>query len=325
MKYANIFIYGLLASLIVIGCEDNKADEDDTPIVDDSYVFNNTYSGKIGDEAQLFSFADSAYATSYDLEFIYANSEYNIKLNAAANVLAIRSDSTFDIAELPLFGYGTDSTELVIGNHWQDESTYNFGDNHSILSNGSVYFVRTTTYQWIKIEILYASTIKIKFKYDIVDDVTDVKIDSLSWSNNIPVYYNFSQAITLDPEPWDIGFLTVPIYSEELNQSMATPAVILNFDLDIQIGIITDQTVGFEDFTDVPTVAEWITDSAIDRSFGYEGDNEILVYHPEPPYNHKVIVENPDYGYVVKTGDDYYMLQFNDYALELVIFQYFKF
>ncbi|MEE9466068.1 MAG: HmuY family protein [Candidatus Neomarinimicrobiota bacterium] len=50
---------------------------------------------------------------------------------------------------------------------------------------------------------------------------------------------------------------------------------------------------------------------------------EVLTYHPEPPYNHKVIVENANYVYIVDTEDgDYYKVQFLDYASGAVLLQY---
>jgi len=46
------------------------------------------------------------------------------------------------------------------------------------------------------------------------------------------------------------------------------------------------------------------------------------VYHPEPPYNHQVIVENPDYVYLLNTGNGFYKLRFIDYSSGIILFEY---
>jgi len=48
----------------------------------------------------------------------------------------------------------------------------------------------------------------------------------------------------------------------------------------------------------------------------------VLVYHPEPPYNHKVIVENPGYVYIIDTGNYVYKLQFKLYNSGIMLFSY---
>jgi hypothetical protein len=50
----------------------------------------------------------------------------------------------------------------------------------------------------------------------------------------------------------------------------------------------------------------------------------VLWYHPEPPYNHKVVVENPELIYLFDTGTVVYKFMFNEYTSGILSFKYEK-
>jgi len=291
------------AMLFMIGCEDN---DDFEPI---------GYTGNMSESAQLLSFSDNEFVTSYDIALVYENSSYWVKLNTATNVLAVPADTTYDVAELPLFGYASDNdTNFVIGNSWIDDDTYNFNDNHSVQSNGQTFYVRTTDYQWIKLEILYGSQLSMKFRWSIdgQDDIIDTV--AVNYTADSPVYYNFSSASEVTPNNWDLGFIMLPIYTGPEMGYMNMPSLIMNKFNDIQVTVITNQD--FDDISAVPTSPVWNDDYQI---LGYEGTYEVLNYHHEIT---KVLIDNADYTYIFRTGSKDYKIRFYDYAGYTVVFDF---
>ena len=306
MKMKWLIIPLALLLFITIGCEDNNDD--------DGNILISAHSGDIQISAQLFSFDDNEFVDTYDLKFEYENQNYLVKLNPSAQVVAIKADTTFDEAELPPYGYSTDSsTVYVIGDSWMDMSTYNPTD-HSIQGNGQVYFVRTTNYEWIKLEILSGSPTTFSFKY--ASETTAAQTVNLDYADGDPTYFNFSTAGEINPEDWELGLVTIPVYTGPEMGTIYMPSVLYNIGKGVEVTVLTDNL--FDDVTSIPTNATWITDS---QELGYEGTAEVLVYHPEPPYNHQVIVENDNYIYIFKTAVGDYKVQFNEYD-DVVIFDF---
>ena len=97
---------------------------------------------------------------------------------------------------------------------------------------------------------------------------------------------------------------------------MYMPSILFKSIDGVEVTVVTDQE--FTDVTSVPSGNTWLTDGSVT---GYDGLAEILVYHPEPPYNHQVLVENQEYIYIYKTGSNYYKVQFLEYD-DVVIFDF---
>ncbi|MFH1853069.1 MAG: hypothetical protein ABIA75_12065 [Candidatus Neomarinimicrobiota bacterium] len=293
-----------LLMFITIGCEDNNNDID----------LISAHTGNIELSAQLFSFENNEFVDTYDLKLVYENQNYLVKLNSSAQVVAVKADTTFDLATLPPYGYTTDTdTNYAIGDSWQDSSTYNFTD-HSIQGNGQVYFVRASNYEWIKLEILSGSPTGISFKY--ATATTAAQTVNLSYGAGDPAFYNFTAADEINPEDWELGFVTIPVYTGPTMGTIYMPSVIYNIENGIEVMVITDDI--FDDVKSIPANATWITAT---QELGYEGSAEVLVYHPEPPYNHQVIVENDNYVYIFKTENGNFKVQFNEYD-DVVIFDF---
>ncbi len=289
--------------MIFVGCEDDK----NTKSID--------HSGDMNVATQLLSLAESEFVTGYDIALVYENSSYWVKLNAAANVLAIAVDTTFAAAELPSHGYMTDTSGYyVIGSSWMDPSTYDHMNNHAISSNGTTYFIRTTDYRWIKLEVLVGSTVGMSFKYEVDGDGTVNTVD-VEYTENTPVYYNFTSAAEVTPGDWELGFTSMPVYHELSGATYYMPAIMTNFDA-VELAVITDQD--YADVSAVPSSVTWLTETATERLLGYEAEYEVLTYHDDI---HQVLIDN-DYVYLIKSGSDIYKIRFTGYDAGVVVFEY---
>jgi hypothetical protein len=83
------------------------------------------------------------------------------------------------------------------------------------------------------------------------------------------------------------------------------------------------ENTNYADVIDSPT-SGWLEDTYNNRPLAYNGEHMVLVYHPEPPYNHKVIVENPELIYLFDTGTVAYKFMFNEYNSGIISFKYEK-
>lgn len=303
-----------LLSLLVIGCEQS---------VNSNSEGIEVYTEDINQSAQLFSFASGAFVSSYDLQFQAGNMTYLVAMNSAAGVIGQKvTDVEFDIAELPLQGWASDTSDYVIGDQWMDASTYNPTD-HSIQTNGSLFFIRTLDYEWIKLMILSATPSQFNIKYaNQLNDSTfgSANEQTIAYSEMEPAYFEFTDGTTISPQDWHFGLVTTPVYSPEVGSVFYMPSILLNYEADVQVAILKDQD--FQSLKAVPDDVDWLQDTGDLRTLGYEEDNAVLVYHPEPPYNHKVIVEHPDYVYLFAVAGQYYKLQFRDYSSGIVLFEY---
>ncbi len=315
MKMKTVFGVISLVLVFFIGCEST---DDDNVVVGQEVI-----TGDISLAPVFLNISNEQEADPWDIRFYSGDMTYLVGVNTAAGVLAANTGSTdFDTAELPAEGFmgdGPDTT--IIGDGWMDPSTYNPTD-HSIQGNGAVYFVRTASYEWVKLQIVSGSPAQFTIRYAFMDDggafsaETTVTTD---YSSETPAYFDFTTNATVEPSDWHLGFSLVPDYAESLNSYMFMPTVLLNMDAGVRMAIVEDTP--FDQVTEIPTDG-WLEDMAGERHFGYNGDHMILVYHPEPPYNHKVIVENPDLVYVLDTGSGYYKIIFREYNSGIMRFEY---
>ncbi len=302
-------------TLLVWSCDSNDDKDEATQVT----------SSDINSEGQYFSFDVGDFVESYDVSFTSQTDPfpaYIVKLNAAAGVYAyIDTAGTFDTATKPAGGFETDSTASpLIGYSWY---TYD-PVTHAIPTNGDVYFVRCSDGTWAKMALDAASDGAFSFRYAIeqADDsfgatqtVTDLS------ATDAPAYFDISAGTSGTPVDWHMGLVTIPVYDPGSGATFYMPSVLVNYENSTQVGVITDQD--FEDVSSVPAGITWLEETAETRSIGYGAALEVLTYHPEPPYNHQVIVENADYVYIVDTGDgDYYKVQFLEYDSGVALLQY---
>lgn len=301
IKWSNIILAGLL--VLFTACEDTKDDEFNPEML---------YSGDMTASAQLLDIESGDYVSTWDIAMVYENSSYLVKLNSASHIVAVQGDTSFEAAELPVAGFASDGDgSFVIGSNWQDPTTYNFSDNHSITTNGNTWFVLTSNLDWVKLEVLYGSTVMMKIRYSFEgSDVVDTL--SVDYEEDIPVYYNFAGTAEVTPSDWDLGFTSVPVYAGPQMGIIMMPSVIFNEGSGVEMAIVTG-----EDYEDIDGVsgATWHTDDAI---IGYEGDQEILNYHGDI---HQVLIDNSDtHTYVFNTGDAHYKIKFLEYADGVITF-----
>ena len=146
-----------------------------------------------------------------------------------------------------------------------------------------------------------------------------VSIDTVSYSGEAPAHYDFTSGNTVEPEAWDLGFITIPVYAPGVG-TFYMPSVHVNYEQGIKVAILED--VPFEDLSSIPDEITWLEDVGELRNLGYLGAYEILVYHPEPPYNHKVIVEYLNRMYVVEAEGQFYKIRFLEYSSGVLLFEY---
>lgn len=303
-----------MSNIFWIGCEDSN---------DDKKTGIEVYTDDINLKPQLYNFESMQFVSTYDLKFMAGNMSYLVEMNSAAGVMAaVDNEAGFDHATKPLSGYMADSADLVIGDQWMDINTYNPSD-HSIQTNGAVYFLRTMDYEWVKFMVLSATPTAFNIQYAIqVDDSTFGTIQTLTinYSDIEPTYFDFTNGSSVTPVDWSMSFLTVPIYSPETGTVFYMPTVLLNYDMSIYVAILKDTP--YESVIEIPSNVTWMQDSSSARILDVNGENSTFVYHPEPPYNHQVIVENPDYVYLLNTGNGFYKLRFIDYSSGIILFEY---
>ena len=325
--------------LIISACEDEEAKKSEgIEVITDDINF----------APALYSFTDQSFgAETYDLKFFYGPylvegvnyGSYYAGLNSAVVVkAAVDTAHDFDSAELPItwcIGVecppypdpglqmdvydetdGLDSMHYAIGANWADLSTYGSVPNHGILSFDSlVYFIHSANYEWAKFAVDQASPDSFYIKYAIQNKdgsfatTQQTKIGGYTTERYYNyVYFDFTTGAVIEPQEWHIGFVASPVYSEELESLQYVPYVLINYDIGVQVAILQDKE--FDGVTEVPSGVTWLSDPDEFLEFGYQGSREVLVYHPEPPYNHKVIVEHPEYVYLIKTETATYKLHF---------------
>ncbi len=280
----------------------------------------------ISQSGYYFNLESGNFENTWDLKFELSGMNYLVSLNNAAGVCGKVADtSSFSAATLPSTAFRSDTTtdqNYLIGGDWMDLNTYNPTD-HSIQGNGQVYFIRTSNYEIIKLRILSGSPSTFVIEYAIDNDgFSTPDTAEIPYTSDSPAYFDFTSGSTMTPSDWDLGILTQPVYAEGFG-TVYMPTIQLNSLRNVRVDIVTDQM--FSDLVELPTDTTWISDSGTDHPLGYEGSNEVLVYHPEPPYNHKVIIENPDYVYLFETPDGFFRLTFDDYGSGAVVFTYDKF
>ena len=306
----------IVISLIAWGCEKDNDDQDSGEEI---------FTADIRSMSQFFSFNTGEFVNTYDIVFSLQNMSYVVQLNSASGVQAILDSSgDFDAASIPDTSFLYDTPDYnVIGSEWMDIATYNPSD-HSIQSNGNINLIRSADYEWIKFSVLSGSPTEFSIKYAVKqEDNTfgEIQFATIIYSEDSPAYYEFTSGELMEPENWDIGFITISVFAPGVGL-FYTPAVHLNYDGGVRVAIL--KTTDFDDILSVPADINWSSDTGEQRNLGYLGPSEVLVYHPEPPYNHKVILEHPEYVYLIVTNGLFYKLHFLEYSSGVVLFEYDK-
>ncbi|MFQ6675280.1 MAG: hypothetical protein ACE5LH_02925 [Fidelibacterota bacterium] len=311
-----VFIAAVAAfTLLAVGCEREEKKE--------TLLGEEVHTDDITATPQFFSFSSGEFVSTYDLTFSLEGTSYLVSLNSAAGVQALADTSAdFDTSSVPLTGFQYDTTGYrVIGDSWVDLSTYNPAD-HSVQGNGTVYFVWSASYEWVKLQIVSASPSRFVIRYAVGTQqgiFGDASIDTVTYASGSPAYYDFTSGGSVEPASWDLGLISVPVYAPGVG-TFYMPSLHLNYDGGVKVAILEDAV--FDDLLSVPADVTWREDLGELRNLGYGGPYEVLVYHPEPPYNHRVIVEHPDWVYIIETGGEFYKVRFLDYSSGVVLFEY---
>lgn len=310
MKYTQNMIIIFALAFLAIGCEDKK---------DETTASTELMTSDIDIVGQYFDLGTERYVDPYDVAF---DDDYGVHLNGAAKVLTTVAEGvTFEAATLPTSGYTWDTTDtLAIGGGWYD---YNFV-THAFVVRDNVYFIRTSNYNWVKLAVdsIDGSTYYIRYATMAADSsFPTVEFETVVGTSGLTTV-NLDDATVVNTQ-WQVGFVTSPIFAGPTVGYMYMPEVITNYNNGVTVGIITN--VVYEDITsdNISDITTWLSDTAELHPLGYEASQEVLVYHPEPPYNHKVIVENSDYSYIIDDGSGiYYKVRFLDNASGIVLWEY---
>ncbi len=301
--------------LLVVACETDSKQE--------SFPENMTLNTEdITAYGHYFNFTDRTFNDPYDISFSAGQNGYLVKLNSRAGVRAMKADSMDFASAVPAMApYAGDSSATgyyVIGGTWMDESTYNPQD-HSLQGNGSVWFIRTTDYGIVKFEVLWANPDSIHFRYAFQNDTgfDPEQAKAMAFHETEDTEFDFTTGDSPVTTSWDIAFYTLPVFVPEMG-NLFMPHVALGNQ--VQVALVTEGN--FDDMVAVPEGLEWLRDTDDSSVLGYMGRYMVLVYHPEPPYNHKVIVENPGYIYFIQTETALYRFRFDDYGSGALIFTF---
>ncbi len=310
------FVVAISAFMFIMtGCDNTKDDNNVTGI--------EITTTDINQAPLFFNFGSVSYENVHDITFLSGDMTYLVGLNGSAGVVGVKSGiNDFTTATLPTAGYASDGDgNYVVGDSWMDMSTYNPSD-HSIQGDGSVYFIRTASYEWVKFEVLSGSpsSFSIQYAFRNTDGTYGAaETATIPYTSAEPAYFDLTTGSVIPTADWQLALTLVPEYSPELSSFMYMPTILTNMDASVQVAIIDD--MAFDDVVTAP-VSGWMMDEADMHPLGYGGDYMVLVYHPEPPYNHKVIVENPGYVYIIDTGNYVYKLQFKLYNSGIMLFSY---
>ena len=128
---------------------------------------------------------------------------------------------------------------------------------------------------------------------------TNVNIDN--------IYYSLaSQSQVSGDDAWDISIIKD---TDNYNMPSFVPG---------SIDIAVYEGLNFNSIENLPITFE--NDLVSDHSlFSYENTHEVLSYDMNV---HKVSVTNPDYVYLIKSGDNAFKLQFDEYISGITIFKY---
>ncbi len=306
-----------LTVLFLVACEEsNPVDQTDSQ--------DQVHTQDINLAPQFFKLGDgSSVSTDYDLTFQSGGMAYEVMLHSTAGVLAAATDTlAFDTNLFPAVGFLPDSSEMVIGSSWMDASTYNPA-NHGISSNAMVYFLRTTDYRWVKFRVLSATPEEFQCEYAMYNDDAGYETPTtvtIPYSSEAPARFSFASGGVVEPADWDLAFATTPEFSMELQTNFFMPTLLLNALAGVRCAVLDDAE--FEDVLDLPGNVEWLDLSTQHHPLGNQGSHQVIVYHPEPPYNHQVIIEAPERIYFIETGNTTYKLQFDTYSSGIVLFHY---
>ena len=138
----------------------------------------------------------------------------------------------------------------------------------------------------------------------ISDQVINVTTTNVNIDN---IYYNLtSQSQVSVDDVWDIGIVKD---TENYNMPSFVPG---------SVDIAVYEMLNFNSIENLPVTFE--SDLISDHSlFSYENIYEVLSYDMTV---HKVSVTNPDYVYLIKSGDNAFKLQFDEYISGITIFKY---
>ena len=271
-------------------------------------------------EPYYFSFdTGDAVSEIHDVTLKLESQSYIVALNASANISAVvKTSGDFDTAEYSYTDTAKfDGAEYVIGDNWMDVSTYNPTD-HSISNNGTFYFVRAAGYQIVKFMVDSASPSVFNIKYAVSADggttFPAATEQAVSYSEESPVDFDFSQGMAVTPAEWHVGLITSPVASAPYPMQN----VIINYENNTQVAVISDQS--FDELESVPVNVSWLTADSQTRPLAYSGDHEVLTYNPA---DHTVSIVNPELVYIVNIPDgSFYKLRFINYEQSAGIIEF---
>ncbi len=258
-------------------------------------------------EPYYFAFdTGDAVSEIHDVTFKLENMSYIVALNAAANISAVvKTSGDFDttgysFSDITRF----DGAEYVIGDNWMDDGTF--------------YFVRAAGYQIVKFMVVSASPSVFNIKYAVSADggttfpaATELEV---SYSEESPVDFSFSQGTGITPAEWHIGLIT----SSVAGAPFPMQNVIINYENDTKVAVISDQA--FDELESVPANVSWLTADSQNRPLAYSGAHEVLTYNPA---DHTVSIVDPDLVYIVNIPDgSYYKLRFVNYDQPVGIIEF---
>ncbi|RMF06977.1 MAG: hypothetical protein D6762_08450 [Candidatus Neomarinimicrobiota bacterium] len=313
MKKASIL---LLTGLWLVQCT--------SPVPDSPSTVEQFISPDLNQEPTFLNLKEGISVPTWDLKFSAGNQGYLVDLNEQAGTVVCPADSGVDFATAAFPGtisFQTDTMDqLAIGERWLLPTSYNPMD-HSIQGRGQVYFLRCADYRRLKLEVLRATPTEFQFRWaEEQEDHTFLpeQAETVSCTADAPARWSPSLGSALSDVDWHLGLVSKPITVPNVG-TFYMPSVQINTETVSRYALWE----GGDLEGDLPAASTftWQDFRGETQPLGYGGSQALLVYHPEPPYNHKVIVEHPEQILVLDLNPDLLLVQFLDYDSGVAVIQ----
>ncbi len=284
-------LFALSALLAMTACDKDSPTKpnDDTPA-------NEAVTDNIKETPSYLSLDTMEKVSTFDVIFVNQGMTVEVHLNSgvhgSAGVTAKNLGAVDFNASANLdtgFVADTDGAS-VIGDSWYIYDPV----NHTLSSKGDVYLIRATDYNIYKMKIdSFDSGYTISYAMcDADGKPTTIKTATIPATDGAPGHFSLVNDTVVNKDAWDIAFLTIPLYVEQLGAYIQNPGMRVNSVAGAEIAIV--EGTAYDDITTVPGGLTYLKDGAESLAVG----DLLYNYNPE---NHRLTP--PDVVYIVKTVD----------------------
>lgn len=283
-------ILTIAALLMMTACEkDNPTEPDPEPNGDTEKVTDN-----IKETPSYISLQKMENVSTFDVKFVNEGRTVGVFLNGgvsgSAGVTAKNLGAVDFDAEANLdTGFVADMDgDYVIGESW-----YNYDPmTHTLSSKGDVYLIKAVDYNVYKMKIdSFDSGYTISYAMcDASGKPVMTQTATIPAGDGAAGLFSLVNGAVIENDEWDIAFLTIPLYVEQLNAYIQNPGMRVNSMAGAEIAMV--EGTAYDDITSVPSGLTYMKDEGDTLAVG----DLLYIYNPE---NHRLTP--PEVVYIVKT------------------------